>query len=216
MFSLENSANVQGNSSNLKLSSSKLSSAKPFSNTAMNKPSATSSKLFDTKDTVQSQPSGVNFFTIFRYIFIILVILFLSYNLFAYLGGGSIIGLGGLFNRNDEQSKKKEEKITRKQLEKGGINKLNKALNKKKKLRNKIDDDTNSKGRALKEPTVNEEPLPDESDSVTQRGTMKSGFCYVGEDRGIRSCVKVNESDMCMSGDIFPTQAICVNPSLRE
>jgi len=43
----------------------------------------------------------------------------------------------------------------------------------------------------------------------------KSGWCYVGEDRGFRTCSQVGDSDMCMSGDIFPSQEICVNPNLR-
>ena len=58
-------------------------------------------------------------------------------------------------------------------------------------------------------------PQPDDATSRTQR-TGKSGFCYIGEDRGFRSCIKVGEQDTCMSGDIFPTQAICINPRLRQ
>jgi hypothetical protein len=42
-----------------------------------------------------------------------------------------------------------------------------------------------------------------------------AGWCYIGEDRGFRSCSKVNENDTCMSGEIFPSQEICVNPNLR-
>ena len=190
----------------------KLSSAK---NSAMDKAFAISTKLSSVKDSIEKESSGLDFFTILRYIFIILIIIFLGFNLFTYLGGNPI--LGGIFNRDEENSNIDKPKLTRKQINKGGINKLNKALNKKTELRNKVDDDSNSAGRALKQPTVDDEgPLPDESDSKTQRGSFKPGFCYVGEDRGIRSCVKVNESDMCMSGDIFPTNAICVNPSLRE
>jgi len=58
-------------------------------------------------------------------------------------------------------------------------------------------------------------PQPDDATSRTQR-TGKSGYCYIGEDRGFRSCIKVGEEDMCMSGDIFPTHAICINPRLRK
>jgi hypothetical protein len=43
----------------------------------------------------------------------------------------------------------------------------------------------------------------------------KSGYCYVGEDRGFRSCIEVGESTKCMSGEIFPTMEVCVNPRLR-
>jgi hypothetical protein len=55
----------------------------------------------------------------------------------------------------------------------------------------------------------------DESTSKIQSGGNKSGWCYIGEDRGFRSCVQVGQQDTCMSGDIFPSQDICVNPSLR-
>ena len=47
------------------------------------------------------------------------------------------------------------------------------------------------------------------------QGGGKAGWCYIGEDRGFRSCSKVNENDTCMSGEIFPSQEICVNPNLR-
>jgi hypothetical protein len=64
---------------------------------------------------------------------------------------------------------------------------------------------------------VDEEPEPDTTDSVIQT-TPKTGtgYCYVGEDRGIRSCVKINKNHKCMSGDIFPTRDICINPNLRH
>jgi len=59
-------------------------------------------------------------------------------------------------------------------------------------------------------------PAPDDATSVTQSGgRSKSGYCYIGEDRGFRSCIKVGENDECMSGDIFPTMDICINPNLR-
>jgi len=58
----------------------------------------------------------------------------------------------------------------------------------------------------------------DESSSSIQasKSSSKSGWCYIGEDRGFRSCIQVGQNDTCMSGDIFPSQDICVNPSLRQ
>jgi hypothetical protein len=44
----------------------------------------------------------------------------------------------------------------------------------------------------------------------------KAGWCYIGEDRGYRTCAEVGVNDTCMSGDIFPSQEICINPSLRS
>jgi hypothetical protein len=60
-------------------------------------------------------------------------------------------------------------------------------------------------------------PVADDSTSRTQmsKPASKAGFCYIGEDRGFRSCIEVGEGDVCMSGDIFPTQDVCVNPKLR-
>lgn len=48
------------------------------------------------------------------------------------------------------------------------------------------------------------------------KSTSKAGWCYIGEERNFRSCSEVGVNDMCMSGDIFPTQDICINPSLRQ
>ena len=64
---------------------------------------------------------------------------------------------------------------------------------------------------------VNASVQADDSYSSIQRGKGlgKSGWCFIGEDEGIRSCVEVGVNDTCMSGDIFPTSAVCVNPNLR-
>ena len=46
--------------------------------------------------------------------------------------------------------------------------------------------------------------------------TVKGGYCYIGTDRTFRSCVKVDEGDVCMSNKVFPTKDICINPNLRR
>ena len=56
----------------------------------------------------------------------------------------------------------------------------------------------------------------DDSSSSTQIGMTKDKHCYIGTDRGFRSCIEVGEADKCMSGDIFPTHEMCINPSLRQ
>jgi hypothetical protein len=56
---------------------------------------------------------------------------------------------------------------------------------------------------------------PDDSMSSIQSGSQKAGWCYIGEERGYRSCAEVGVNDTCMSGDIFPSQEICINPRLR-
>ena len=52
-------------------------------------------------------------------------------------------------------------------------------------------------------------------DDIELEELEKGGYCYIGTDRGIRSCIDVKPGDHCMSGKIFPRRDICVNPSLR-
>ena len=57
---------------------------------------------------------------------------------------------------------------------------------------------------------------PDSSaDSEIQRNNQK-GFCYIGSWGGVRSCISVKKSSECLSGNIFPTKAICRHPNLRQ
>lgn len=57
-------------------------------------------------------------------------------------------------------------------------------------------------------------PLPHDSSSSLQT-TGKAGWCFIGEEQGIRTCSEIGVNDVCMSGDVFPTQAVCMNPNLR-
>ena len=78
---------------------------------------------------------------------------------------------------------------------------LNRALN------------TSKQSQQSQQGTNNEYEANEASSSINSTG--KAGWCYIGEDRGFRSCAQVGVNDQCMSGDIFPTNEICINPSLR-
>lgn len=54
------------------------------------------------------------------------------------------------------------------------------------------------------------------SSTIQSGGLGKAGWCYIGDDDGYRTCAQVGVNDTCMSGDIFPSQEICMNPSLRS
>ena len=43
----------------------------------------------------------------------------------------------------------------------------------------------------------------------------KGKFCYLGSDRGFRSCIKLQENQECESQKLYPTMEMCVNPELR-
>ena len=57
-------------------------------------------------------------------------------------------------------------------------------------------------------------PTPDVAKSSAH--SNEAGWCYVGDDRGYRVCGRVNDANDCMSGDIFPSKDICINPNLRK
>jgi hypothetical protein len=84
-------------------------------------------------------------------------------------------------------------------------NALNKALN-------------SAQSRKQQKQTQQQNGMDYEADEANSsiQGGGKSGWCFIGEDRGFRSCALVGVNDTCMSGDIFPSQEICVNPNLRQ
>ena len=66
----------------------------------------------------------------------------------------------------------------------------------------------------ITEPAITEGPIPDDAASSTQGGSQ-GGFCLAGEWKGKRTCVKVDKSSDCQSGQLFGTEAVCQNPTLR-
>jgi hypothetical protein len=103
-------------------------------------------------------------------------------------------------NQPKTKSKGQDIKTTFPQGDVAQANTINKAIN---------------SSTAQKQQVNGEDYQADEASSSIQNGAPKAGWCYIGEDRGFRSCAEVGVNDTCMSGDIFPTQQICVNPSLR-
>jgi hypothetical protein len=68
--------------------------------------------------------------------------------------------------------------------------------------------------KALANAKQYEDVRPDDSRSSIQT-IGKAGWCFIGSERGIRTCSEIGANDVCMSGDVFPTQAVCMNPNLR-
>ena len=99
-------------------------------------------------------------------------------------------------------------------LDKGLSDKSTKVLNTTTDINQNISANNNGKQNVN---SYNEEKdiSPVFTSKSNKTGTM-AGFCYIGEDRGNRSCIEVEKTDMCMSGDIFPTHGTCINPNLRH
>ena len=180
-------------------------------------------------DSSETNTEGLPWSSIIRYFIIILILIFLGFNVFTYLGKITewildlIKSVLAFFGYGLAETTKQVVNVSATGTKglvdvtagtvTGGIDILEKGLSHKKK-RGKSD------MKALDNYIKNHqsEPMPDDAGSKTQasKARGKAGYCYIGEDRGFRSCIQVGEADMCMSGDIFPTQDICINPSLRE
>lgn len=62
------------------------------------------------------------------------------------------------------------------------------------------------------------QPSPDTSTSPIQSSpsSSKNQWCLVGEYNGARGCVSITDQDKCMSGQIFPSQQLCLNPTMTQ
>ena len=71
--------------------------------------------------------------------------------------------------------------------------------------------------RALNKPTKTfYNAQADTSDDIIQKqiSSGKKGWCLIGEYQNKRGCVSVLEDDICMSGQLFPSKEMCLNPSI--
>jgi hypothetical protein len=61
----------------------------------------------------------------------------------------------------------------------------------------------------------NKEPKHDNASNPIQNPitSKKSSWCLVGEYQGRRGCIEISEHDKCLSGQVFPEQKMCLNPT---
>lgn len=59
---------------------------------------------------------------------------------------------------------------------------------------------------------------PDTSVSPIQNPITsgKTSWCLVGEYQGRRGCIEITDQDKCLSGQVFPEQKMCLNPTLSS
>jgi hypothetical protein len=61
-------------------------------------------------------------------------------------------------------------------------------------------------------------PEPNSTTSAIQTtpAASKQNWCLVGEFAGKRSCVSVEDQNKCLSGQVFPSQQLCLNPTMTQ
>jgi hypothetical protein len=86
-------------------------------------------------------------------------------------------------------------------------------------LLKKAGDDRPILDRSINNSSVNKnEPKPDTSENPIQKpiSSTKTHWCLVGEYQNRRGCIEIGEHDKCLSGQIFPNQKSCLNPTLSN
>jgi len=79
---------------------------------------------------------------------------------------------------------------------------------------------TGDQNRQMNQPptVVRNPPQPAETTNPIVNGPSinKNKWCLVGEYNGTRGCIHITDSDKCMSGQVFPSQQLCLNPNLSR
>ena len=67
-------------------------------------------------------------------------------------------------------------------------------------------------------PTKPADPRPDKTENPIQNPptSAKKSWCLVGEYQGRRGCIEIADQDKCISGQVFPEQKMCLNPTLSQ
>ena len=161
---------------------------------------------------------GISVWSILRYILILVLILFLITSLIPWIKNKYDTNVVPTTTSKNENTVSATVSTSFDNV----VNLMENSIGKANVKFNRIDDPNTTTQKAIQtalqsQPKKQTTPSADEAGSSTQQlQSRKSGYCYIGEDRGFRSCTQVGEGDTCMSGNIFPTNAICINPNLRE
>jgi hypothetical protein len=169
----------------------------------------------------------MHFWNIVKIIALIVVLALLGFNIFTYLAKGTdVFGKYlGFAEKKIERGTKKTLKFLGKETNKvgkavvGGVKKTGKEVRRGASavvspLAKAVDGGASRQhGRRGRHKRG---VAPDSAgESEIQRKPHK-GYCYIGSWQGIRSCIEVKKAKECMSGQLFPTRAICVDPKLRQ
>ena len=203
------------------------------SNTISNKSSLGNKASTIASNTIEAASSIFSFKNILFILLIILLLSFLGFNIFTYLSKGTNTVtdfLGPIFSTTGEvvgdttknivstastgtqEIVETGSDVTKKVIgvaATGTTSSVGFLQDRLKKTASVVNPENNNKFTDNINNNNNAEPEPIRTSSLQQ------GYCFIGKINDTRHCAKVNERTQCMSGDIYPTRDICVNPNLR-
>jgi hypothetical protein len=189
-------------------------------------------KINDNSGSFQNNSSSlfqwVKSISIYTWILILILLSLLGFNIFMYLDKIRQYfkhGLGYLSNVSKEKDASSESETNKKEepAEDEFESKEKKISDDHKEVKERQDMNNNPLHIALNDnatrQTINKEKVNDgdyqADDSRSFVNGKNDGWCFIGENNGTRVCGEVGLNDECMSGKIFPSREICVNPKLR-
>ena len=182
-----------------------------------------------------SGESGTSFLKIILYIVVgVLLLAFIGFNVFSYLAEGTdfltnitapIVNFFTMITGNTAKTAVSNTSTGSQSivdnLEKGTVGTIDYI---QKNVKNISDKNQNQNLDKNKNKTIvsteNDDSLTDAKKNnnepePTRTNSLNQGYCYIGKINDTRYCAKVSGRDQCMSGDIYPSMDICVNPNLR-
>ncbi len=136
--------------------------------------------------------------------------------------GKVVGGIKGGLNRNKRKGGEQDSKALEKKIEEERIKKEKKE---KERLKRQVIRTNKLREIALKQRNEDKLKAAVENRNVKdiekyetyqpskamERGMKGKGWCYIGSDRGFRTCLEINENDICNSAQIFKSQSECEN-----
>lgn len=162
-----------------------------------------------------SSVQGSDYKTIIIFFLIAIIILFTSLGIFFYDFVSNFLYSTGWFigKTSDIVATTGETTIDiMNDAVQSGSDLLIKASKKKREDNSPDNNNSNAERRAPHEPS------PDSATNPIQKpiASGKTQWCLVGEYQGRRGCIEIEDSDKCMSGQVFPSQYTCLNPNFSQ
>ena len=195
------------------------------------KPSLSQKAATVASNTIQTASSIFTFRNILFIILLIILLSFLGLNIFTYLSDGTnfltnlfgpIISSTGEITGNTSKNVVSNASTGTQQIIQTGSDTAKNIVDVASTgttssigfLQDKLKKNTsivNPENSNKKIDKIDSQPQPE---PVTTQA-LQQGYCFIGKINDTRNCAKVNQRQQCMSGDIYPTMDICVNPNLR-
>ena len=160
--------------------------------------------------------SSTNFFNVMKIIVIIVIVLIFLFFILRYLAISTKSGKkmnqyvrSSILNFYGEDDKELAEKLALLKKQKAAQLEEAKKKSNLNQVKNSIQSEIESKR------PKREQLKHDITTTSCIQKRNKPAYCYIGSDRGYRSCVEIDPNDKCMSKKIFPTREVCINPTLR-